>query len=74
MGMQHNFYYETIAEDPAQRTMLALLQEPNDFQDFYHLQTDLPSGVLDLPAVCSRDTACSLLSTCTAVRLSSVFS
>ena len=67
-GLQHNYYFETVADNPLDRVMLGIYQEPNDFQDF-----QLPRGVpieddFVLPSKCKKNHECSLMSTCTLVR------
>ena len=69
-GLQSNFYYETIAEDPLDRTMLSIYQESNDLQDFYGFSTNFSNETLKLPSVCSKTTTCSYFSTCTLLRSS----
>jgi hypothetical protein len=69
-GLQHNYYYETVAEKNTERVMLGIYQEPNDYQDF-HLPREVPTMEdFQLPSICSKKSYCSLASTCTAVRWS----
>jgi len=70
-GLQHNYYFETVAENSLERVMLGIYQEPNDYQDF-HLPRSVPDdSVFELPKNCNKKKPCDLLSTCTVVRLSS---
>lgn len=70
-GLQHNYYFETVADVSLDRVMLGIYQEPNDYQDFH-----LPRGVplesdFTLPSICKKSDKCSLISTCSVVRHSS---
>jgi hypothetical protein len=68
-GLQDNFYFETIADKPADRIMVALYQEPNDLQDFSTARTlEVSEDIFALPSICNKTTTCSMASTCTAVR------
>jgi hypothetical protein len=68
-GGQDNFYYETIADDPADRIMIGLDQMPNDLQDFPpSRELTVAEDIFTLPSKCKKSNACSLLSVCTAVR------
>mmetsp|Transcript_27181 Transcript_27181/g.48803 ORF Transcript_27181/g.48803 Transcript_27181/m.48803 type:complete len:218 (-) Transcript_27181:1527-2180(-) len=68
-GLQHNYYYETISEDPLDRVMISLYQEPNDLQDFsFARNLTVPDDIFTLPSICKKSETCSLLSTCTAAR------
>jgi hypothetical protein len=67
-GLQHNYYYETVAEKSLDRVLLGIYQEPNDLQDF-HLPRTIPTYEdFALPSICVKKRECSLFSTCTAVR------
>lgn len=70
-GLQHNYYYETIAADPKDRILLEIDQEPNDDQIYdpesRKLVIDNPEEVFKLPSYCASASKCSLLSTCRAV-------
>lgn len=69
-GLQHNYYFETIATKNTDRVMLGIYQEPNDYQDF-HLDRSTPvSTEFSLPSICKKSNKCSLISTCTTVRFS----
>ena len=69
-GLQSNFYYETVAENPMDRIMLDMDQQPNDDQTFdpntWSLSFD--ESILDLPSICEKKNTCPLASICTAVR------
>jgi hypothetical protein len=70
-GLQDNFYFETIADNPADRVMVGLYQEPNDLQDFSTARTlEVSEDIFALPSICKKTTTCSVASACTAVRLS----
>lgn len=67
-GLQDNFYYETIADEPLDRMMLGLNQQPDDNMTFPKgRDMAVPSGVLDLPKECSLSKKCSFFSVCRAV-------
>ena len=68
-GLQSNYYWETIAENPLDRVMLAIDQVPNDLQVFKKetFSTDVPNGIFDLPSTCDRQKSCNVASTCYAV-------
>ena len=68
-GLQSNYYYETVAENPLDRVLLEINQIPDDDQkyDKDSFTTDFDESLLDLPAACSGASACGVLSTCTAV-------
>ena len=67
-GLQHNYYFETVAEKNIDRVMLGIYQEPNDYQDF-HLDRTIPDwNEFALPSKCKKFNKCSLVSTCTTVR------
>ena len=72
-GMQDNFYYETVAEDPMDRALVSLYQMNDDLQDFADYSHDVPAGVFDLPTACLSKERCALLSVCTLVSLASLF-
>ncbi|KAL4473502.1 hypothetical protein ABPG74_022366 [Tetrahymena malaccensis] len=66
-GLQNNFYYETIAENPLDRVMLQIDQQPNDIQNFSQSRrTEFQP--ITLPSICKKENTCSYLSTCTGVR------
>ena len=69
-GLQANFYFETVEEDPLDRVMLAIDQQPNDLQVFDPLSfsTGFDDAKIQLPSVCNAKKTCSLASVCTAVR------
>lgn len=68
-GGQDNFYFETIADNPSDRVMVALYQEPNDLQEFpTKWSLEVSEDIFALPSSCNKSTTCSLASTCTAVR------
>ena len=67
-GLQHNYYYETIADAPLDRTMLGIYQEPNDYQDFHLPRTTPTPTDFVLPAKCAKSNYCSVISLCTLVR------
>ena len=69
-GLQSNFYYETVEEDPLDRVMLGIDQQPNDFQVFDHLSfsTEFPSEMVTPPPSCHPNNTCSFFSICTLVR------
>ena len=70
-GLQNNYYYETVADDPKDRVLLEIDQQPNDDQIFdpesRKLEIKNPEEVFQLPSYCEAGTACSYLSTCHAV-------
>ena len=68
-GLQDNFYYETISDNPLDRIMLDLNQQPNDDMVFSgKRELSVDSKKLELPSICSTKNTCSILSTCTALR------
>ena len=69
-GLQSNFYIETASEDPLNRVMLNMDQQPNDIQVFdpETWSTSFDDSILDLPSICKKSNSCSLGSTCTAAR------
>ena len=69
-GLQSNIYIETAEENPLDRKMLDMDQQPNDDQLFYPntWSTTFDSSVLELPSICKKENSCALASTCTAVR------
>lgn len=68
-GLQHNYYFETIANSPADRVMVGLYQEPNDLQDFPANRTlQVSEDLFTLPSICKKSNSCSVFSTCTAAR------
>jgi len=70
-GLQSNFYYETVADEPLERIQLQTNQGTNDAMTFDKdsYSTYMPNGHLDLPNVCKNAGYCATLSTCTAARL-----
>ena len=73
-GAEDNYYYETVAEDPLDRTIVSVYQGYNDLQDFSDYSHAIPAGALDLPKACQRKERCALLSWCSAVVIGSYFS
>ena len=71
MGLQHNYYYETIADNPKDRVLLEIDQQPNDDQVYdptsRKLVIDNPDEVFQLPSYCEAGKSCSWISTCHAV-------
>jgi len=69
-GLQHNYYYETLADEPLDRVLLAIHQLTNDFQNFKNDRTlTVDDSKLRLPSICDKKNTCSIASTCTALRL-----
>ena len=70
-GLQHNYYYETIADDPEDRVLLEIDQQPNDDQIYDRESRKLviknPDKVFELPSYCVPAGGCSFFSTCHAV-------
>ncbi|XP_028413338.1 uncharacterized protein LOC114536209 [Dendronephthya gigantea] len=70
-GLQHNYYYETIADDPEDRILLQIDQQPNDDQIYNResrkLVIENPDEVFQLPSYCESAGGCSFFSTCHAV-------
>eukprot|EP00344_Euplotes_crassus_P007758 CAMPEP_0197017620 /NCGR_PEP_ID=MMETSP1380-20130617/79645_1 /TAXON_ID=5936 /ORGANISM="Euplotes crassus, Strain CT5" /LENGTH=213 /DNA_ID=CAMNT_0042444747 /DNA_START=73 /DNA_END=713 /DNA_ORIENTATION=+ len=60
-GLQSNFYYETITENPEDRIMLNIDQKPNDNQVYDPATWDLDfdDSELELPSICDRRKSCS---------------
>ena len=68
-GLQHNYYYETVADEPSDRVLLAIHQLTNDFQNFKNDRTlTVDHSKLELPSICDKKNTCSFASTCTALR------
>ena len=69
-GLQSNYYFETVGENPEDRIMLDMDQTPNDDQSFDPLTWSLTfnDSLLELPSICKKSNTCSFASTCTAVR------
>lgn len=69
-GLQSNFYYETLHDEPQNRIMLGIDQKPNDHQIFDPAawSTEFNDAVLELPSICKKSNSCSIASTCTAAR------
>ncbi|CAI2380783.1 unnamed protein product [Moneuplotes crassus] len=65
-GLQSNFYYETITENPEDRIMLNIDQKPNDNQVYDPATWDLDfdDSELELPSICDRRKSCSWASLC----------
>lgn len=73
-GLQSNFYYETIAENPEDRIQLQTNQGTNDQMTFdkSSFYRYIPNGHLDLPNVCIGADTCATISVCTAARAGAV--
>jgi len=64
-GLQPNFYYETTESDPADRVMLEIEQDPDEFMYYDNSRTlTVDASALELPSICSVDKSCSSLSVC----------
>lgn len=69
MGLQHNYYYETLEDEPLDRSLVAIYQMTNDFQDYKQDRVlTVDESKLQLPNICDKSKTCSLASTCTALR------
>ena len=70
-GLQNNYYYETIADNPKDRVLLEIDQQPNDDQIFEPKSRNLvikyPEEIFKLPSYCEAGNTCSFFSTCHAV-------
>ena len=70
-GFQHNYYYETVAEDPEDRILLEIDQRPNDDQIYDRESRKLviknPDKVFQLPSYCESAGGCSFFSICHAI-------
>ncbi len=72
-GLQDNYYYETVAEDPLDRALVSLYQGDNDLQDFSDYSHDIPTGAPDLPKACQRKERYALYSWCKKIVLDNIF-
>ncbi|OMJ73082.1 hypothetical protein SteCoe_28309 [Stentor coeruleus] len=57
-GLQPNYFYETVNTVPVNRITVSIYQEPNDFMDFSSRNETLPSGILNLPSICTLKNTC----------------
>lgn len=69
-GVQDNFYYETIHDDPLQRKLVAIDQEPDELTDYHpdSFSTLDANTLIEVPARCQKGDKCPLASVCTALR------
>ena len=69
-GLQDNFYWETVADQPADRVVLGIYQEPEDLTDYDSatFSTDIPNGGIVMPSRCKKTDTCPQVSICTKLR------
>ncbi|EGR28688.1 hypothetical protein IMG5_170400 [Ichthyophthirius multifiliis] len=68
-GLQDNFYYETVAQNPTDRVMISIDQVPNDLQEYINKRNS-KFETIQLPGYCNKQKTCSILSVCTSLRKS----
>ena len=57
-GLQSNYIYETIDPTPTNRVTVSIYQVSDDDMEFGARSSTLPSGILNLPSICSLNTLC----------------
>lgn len=69
-GLQHNYYYESTEDEPENRVVLGIDQQPNDFQLFNldSFSKTFNDTLTKPPAACNPNKSCPLTSICTAVK------
>ena len=66
-GLQSNYIYETVGPVPLNRVTVSIYQVSDDDMEFGARSTTLPSGILNLPSICSLSKTCSTAA-CDALR------
>ena len=58
-GLQSNYIYETVGPVPVNRVTVSIYQVSDDDMEFGDRSLTLPSGILNLPSICTLSTTCS---------------
>ena len=61
-GDQNNYIYETLNSLPVNRVTVSIYQGTSDNMDFGPRNSTLPTGILNLPGICTLSKTCSNLS------------
>jgi hypothetical protein len=68
-GLQHNIVYESLEEEPIDRTLMAIYQAPTDMMEFKNdRKMRVDYDMLELPSICQKNKSCNIVSVCTAIR------